>query len=476
LDHPIIENNIICHYCQKKLSELKSENNINIHYCDLCNFFICTKDDLLHNNYHSLIKHQELKEKYKNIFLNKNVVNKSKPLKPRKSTENKSKISTSLKGIKSKKRNSAINEETNKNKNLNKTEVIQDKEKENDKEKDKNISEKQIPLYMMDSICLEHYKIYNSYCFDCNKNLCQICKEKHKEHNLINLSEIEIKEDDILNMKKNLEKEINDLKNINDYFLDLLEKIKKEFINLYELKKKEIEIKQKIINNYEIIKYNYNSIQNVHNVMNNCKNNFTFNFNNDKSEDILTKINSIFSFMKNNNDMIFIKEEISNPNIDISVISSMIKLNDNNIAISSFNGNLDLYNKNFDLILRKKIYKKNEGINCMIQLKNGDLALAGKDIKILNVNLENKICEIICEISNGNECVDLIQDLGNNYLITYDTNHELKLFKNYKFIYKNDIGSIDNIYKINDNTFITSSILENKINLLKLNYKKIFLI
>jgi hypothetical protein len=108
----------------------------------------------------------------------------------------------------------------------------------------------------------------------------------------------------------------------------------------------------------------------------------------------------------------------------------------------------------------------------MIQLKNGDLALAGKDIKILNVNLENKICEIICEISNGNECVDLIQDLGNNYLISYDTNHELKLFKNYKFIYKNDIGSIDNIYKINDNTFITSSILENKINLFKLNYQK----
>ena len=254
LDHPILENNIICHYCQKKLSELKEENNINIKYCDFCNFYICSKDDLMHTNYHSWIRHQALKEKYKNIFLNKNIINKSKPLKPRKSTENKSKLSTSQKGIKSKKRNSALNEETNKNKNLNKNEVIQDKdkEKENDKEKDKNISEKQIPLYMMDSICLEHYKIYNCYCFDCNKNICPKCEEKHKEHNLINLSEIEIKEDDILNMKKNLEKEINDLKNINDYFLDLLEKIKKEFINLYELKKKEIEIKQKIINNYEI--------------------------------------------------------------------------------------------------------------------------------------------------------------------------------------------------------------------------------
>ena len=273
-------------------------------------------------------------------------------------------------------------------------------------------------------------------------------------------------------MKKNLEKEINDLKNINDYFLDLLEKIKKEFINLYELKKKEIEIKQKIINNYEIIKYNYNSIQNVHNIINNSKNNFSFDFNFNKNKDTLKEIKSIFTFMKNNNDMIYNIKEISNPNINVSEISTMIKLSDNNIAISSFDGFLDLYNQNFDLILRKKIFKKNEGINCMIQLKNGDLVLAGKKIKILNLNLENKICDIICEINNGNDFADLIQDFGNNFLITYDTNHELKLFKNYKFIYKNIIAGIDNMYKINDRTFITSSILENKINLYKLNYKK----
>jgi hypothetical protein len=394
-------------------------------------------------------------------------VNKSKPSKPRKSTENKIKISSSLKGVKSKKRNSAINEENNKNKNLNKTEVIQDKE--NDKEKDKNINDKQIPLYMMDSCCLKHNKIYSSYCFDCNYNICSICEEKHKDHNLINLSEIEIKNDDISNLKKNLEKETNDLKNINDYFLDLLEKIKKEFINLYELKKKEIEIKQKIINNYEIIKYNYNSIQNVHNIINNIKNNFSFNFDINKNKDTLKEIKSILTIMKNNNDMIYNIKEILNPNINVSEISSMIKLNDNNIAISSFEGFLDLYNQNFDLILRKKIFKKNEGINYMIQLKNGDLALAGKNIKILNLDLENKICDIIFEISNGNNFVDLIQDLGNNYIITYDTNHELKIFKNYKFIYENNIGGIDNIYKINDSTFITSSILKNRINLFKLN-------
>ena len=41
---------------------------------------------------------------------------------------------------------------------------------------------------------------------------------------------------------------------------------------------KEIEIKQKIIENYEITKYNYNSIKNVQNIINQNKNNFSFDY------------------------------------------------------------------------------------------------------------------------------------------------------------------------------------------------------
>ena len=95
-------------------------------------------------------------------------------------------------------------------------------------------------------------------------------------------------------MKKSLEKEINDLKNINDYFLKLIEKLKNEFNYIYQLKQKEIEIKQKIIQNYETIKYNYNSIKNVQNILND-KNNFSFNFDNSDKKDTLTEINSIFN-------------------------------------------------------------------------------------------------------------------------------------------------------------------------------------
>ena len=93
---------------------------------------------------------------------------------------------------------------------------------------------------MIDSCCLEHNKINKSYCYNCNKNLCIKCEEKHIGHNLINLNEIEIKRDDLIKMKQNLDNEIIELKKINEYFFTLIEKIKKEFNNIYELKQKEI--------------------------------------------------------------------------------------------------------------------------------------------------------------------------------------------------------------------------------------------
>ena len=101
--------------------------------------------------------------------------------------------------------------------------------------------------------------------------------------------------------------------------------------------------------------------------------------------DALKEINSIFNLLTNNN-KIFHKNEIELKNSDILNISSMIKLNTNDIAISSFDGNLSIYNnQTYELLLNKKIFEENEGINCMIQLKNGDIILGRKKLKIINL-------------------------------------------------------------------------------------------
>ena len=473
LDHPISEENISCSFCNKKINEIKEQNpKSELKYCDKCNNFICTEDDLSHKNYHDIINHKELKEQYKKIFSNKNIINKNKSLRRRKTAMGNelSKAVNSAKELKTKKRTATPKqnkkEEDKKKLKLNKTEI------KKDDIIDKN-NEDKIPLYMKDSCCIEHNKIYKYYCSNCNKNICSICNEKHLEHNLINLSDIEINEKDLLNIKQLFEKEITNLKKINDYFLALIEKIKKEFADIYELKMKEIEIKQKIIENYEIIKYNYNSIKNVQNIINQNKNNFSFDYdcNDNNKNDALKEINSIFNLLKNNN-KIFHKNEIELKNNDILNISSMIKLNTNDIAISSFDGNLSIYNnQTYELLLNKKIFEENEGINCMIQLKNGDIILGRKKLKIINLNLENKKCEIINEINLKDGLFDSIIEMGNKFLITYDTNNELKLWKNYKFIYKFKTN-ISNLFKIDDNSFITSSIIENKISIYKINFNK----
>jgi len=473
LNHPMTEVNIKCNFCQKKLNELKEEN-IDIKICDKCNNFICEKDNLIHNDYHDIINQKKLKEKYKKLLDKKNIMHRSKTLKPRKSAENKNnKLINSIKETKAKNKNKTPKKEKNEKnedikKKLNKTEIIIDNLND-----ELNINDNNIPLYLIDSCCIEHNKIFNKYCFNCNKNICSKCEEKHKGHNLINLSEIEINEEDVLNMKQNLEKEIKDLKNINDCFLKLIEKLKNEFNYLYQLKQKEIEIKQKIIQNYETIKYNYNSIKNVQNIING-KNNFSFDVLNIDKKDTLAEINSIFNLLKGNS--LLNKKKILISNINTLEISDIIKLKTNEIAISSFNGILDIYNnKKIELILRKKFFEKNEGINCMIQLKNGYLALGGKKIKVVGFDVDNKICDVIYEINIKNGFVNSLQDLGNNFLVSYDSNHELKLWKNYKFITKyNNNYNIDSIYKINENSFITSSLIENKINFFKLENKNNF--
>ena len=106
-----------------------------------------------------------------------------------------SKAVNSAKELKTKKRTATPKqnkkEEDKKKLKLNKTEI------KKDDIIDKN-NEDKIPLYMKDSCCIEHNKIYKYYCSNCNKNICSICNEKHLEHNLINLSDIEINEKDLL--------------------------------------------------------------------------------------------------------------------------------------------------------------------------------------------------------------------------------------------------------------------------------------
>ena len=110
--------------------------------------------------------------------------------------------------------------------------------------------------------CEIHEELYNSYCKDCNKNICLECEKAHKNHKILSYSELlpeenekkrELNEfDSLFNEVKN---QITEIKNICDKFIENMEKyytIYCDIINNYDYKNKN--------RNYQILK-NINDIK-----------------------------------------------------------------------------------------------------------------------------------------------------------------------------------------------------------------------
>ena len=506
LDHPI-DNNICCGYCKKNINELDNEN-LYLNFCNICNDIVCSKDESTHkNDKHSHYK--ELKDKYKNFQTiksektkSKGSGNKNKSFTPSKNQGTLKKSAQTPKKEKEKDKDKKPKEETKSSKSSKKNMALSGA-KSNKKTKDNNdkkkndesintietneenkskVNEEKIPIYLNDSCCFEHGKVYNSYCHDCFKNICPECEGKeHKEHNIQNLNKIILEDDKLLlNLKQSLEKDINDLKDVNNYFNELIEKIKEQFLYFYSLKQKEIEIKQKIIKDYEVIKYNYNCIQNLYNI-NYKNNNINKNsiksnlekLNNNNNKDLLSKLKLIFDYLDESIEPTNLPNYYNNYNkILISngenEITDVTKLDTNDLAVSFFNGYVNIYDSiYFNQKMSCEIFENNKGINQIIQLKNGDLACTGfEKIKIVNINLNNKNYSIKKEITINNGYFNIIKELSNNYLITYDTSNALKIWYNYKLIneIKNNIN-IDSLLTLRDDLLISSSSYDKRLNL-----------
>ena len=113
--------------------------------------------------------------------------------------------------------------------------------------------------------CEKHNEQFIEYCQTCEKNLCFLCKNEHTEHKKIDLQTMIIPEEKLLNRFKTTENLINevkkfveDIKNkLNDFVknIDILYKINKNFVDNYDVKKRNYEILQNLkeIYNYNIL-------------------------------------------------------------------------------------------------------------------------------------------------------------------------------------------------------------------------------
>ena len=505
LNHPIDNNNISCYYCNKVINELASGETI--YYCSLCNIYFCTTDEELHKNQKHK-NYENLKEKYLELSKNniKIITNK---------TNNSTNNNNSSQNKKSKLLNKQSstpallkknnNKEKNQKKKTNPNKTQNEKEKENNdinkdnnpiniknnsiilpdktKEKKKNKNYNKVQIYLIDSYCNIHNEINKSYCFNCHKNICEICEDNHKNHKLINLEDIFLEDEELLEKKNELNKSKEELMKINDYFSALIEAIKCKFQRLFNIKKKELEIKEKIIQDYETIKYNYQCINNIRNIKFDNKS----YVDKSKNTDWFHRFNLIFKYLNsdlniNNNDIFDILNNRNDKN-NINIISSnnfintninkLIVLKNDDIAISTQNGNIIIYDKdNLKEKLNIKISENNSGINDFIEKEGGGIICCGHQyIKLINLSLNNKNYDIINQFdikekkSNNNSIIEL----NNNLFITSNNNENLKLWKmdkkteKYKCIEdynfnKNNINEDYNLlFRIKDNSFILSS-------------------
>ena len=466
-------NNPQCDYCNKKINEI-SQDEI-LYYCIKCDSYFCTKDEQLHFNQSHNQKENTIKNKYKNLIKEKKQKKVTEePKKIRKLEKNYSTPRLTIKKDIGDKNNLQKKSKNEKKENINKNnDETLDKDKKLDNEKKCN---SKIPVYLIDTYCILHDSIFNSYCHTCKKNICDICKTTlHKKHEIQLFDDILINDEILKQIKSELKIANENLSNLNGYFMSLIERIKCRFLKLYNAKKKEIQIKENIIKNYENIKYNYNVILNLKNLKVDNKNFNLQNLNNydsNTNEDLLKKFYSIFEYLDSSS----YSNLVDKRNFTcVSNILNGICLNEEKyICLSDDKGALKIIDsENFEENI--KISNENKIINNLYLLSNGDIACCcNEKIEIINLDLFNKNYYINEIIENKNNSFLYITELKNDFLLTSGTKNKLQLwYKNNNnkrnFINYDIKNDVDFIYKIKPQIFLTSDNKNKKVDFFELN-------
>ena len=318
--------------------------------------------------------------------------------------------------------------------------------------------------------CSKDQKKYINYCFDCNKDICILCSEKHKNHDKKRYSSIFQMNKDIKQiLQKKIEEQKRSIAKFNIIIDSWLNRTK-EIINEYK-KKLElyIQINDKIINEYEPPNIYYNAIKNIQ-YMRFDFDNFFVDFlkaeKNYKQQNILI-MNLLNEYIKDYNEK---KTDIINKNIPKKI--SKLKYNyefqdkvhhicelkkEGLLAISIINiedniERLNIYKKsdnyNFNEIYSSR--DENERILSLSELKNGNLLmLQNYFFKIFEITKKYQLIkpiqieEINNQIGHFKQMIELtngcLASLNDNNIIIWKKN----LIKDKYVIFKKNNANVN---------------------------------
>ena len=214
-------------------------------------------------------------------------------------------------------------------------------------------------------ICNKHNEKYIKYCEDCKIDLCLFCIKEHKNHKLISYEDILIDIRELRKKMDNLNMTINEFKKNIEEIITKLKKLENNLDIYYN-------INNNIIINYEINKIrNYNLLVNLNNI------------NNDIDREI-NKLKNDYNCGNNFNKLLDLYNEINGDNKRTNEINNEINENINEINEDYIIINYKLNMKNEKLRIFGKYFVRNNKNKC----------------KIIYENKEYNLCEYLNDINN----------------------------------------------------------------------------
>ena len=131
------------------------------------------------------------------------------------------------------------------------------------KEKILNKNHNAIPYQDKDYFCFEHNNIYSAYCQKCKKNICDKCEEIHNNHQIDLYKNILLKDNIIQNIKNMNEELISKVQRFNHELNELINLLNNISTNIQNDLKIFLQISNKVINDYNLERKNYQIIQNM---------------------------------------------------------------------------------------------------------------------------------------------------------------------------------------------------------------------
>ena len=319
------------------------------------------------------------------------------------------------------------------------------------------------------------------YCLNDKKNICKICLQFHKNHNIINFNDnnlFKLDYDNYLTKLDDIIKYIEELKKIKNLYFEQIENLTSTLIKQYNLQYLFLKNLLLLYNNNNNYKFNYEMIMNIKTNFNlkfpiipkNNLNKF-IDYLNDEENKLLINYNTSVFFNECNNINFNLLNLQTLCNIECkSDILSILNLHQNKFAIGFKDGKIRIYNQfSFKRILTIKAHKN--FVFDIILFDNKFLISCGRDNKINIIELKNfSIIDTL--IDHNSDVLKLIEFKNNkvDFLISCSEDNTINIRQliNDKFNVINSIKSEYSIYsilqiKLNEFIYLTGNNFEQSI-------------